>query len=268
MANQTNVTSFQYSDGVRFDIDTGAGYEDVGVMEDGVTLTFPYAINEVEWGNAENPDPVAKNMQVQVQPGNLASWNSSILEKISAGVVTRTAVAGTPVAGATQVFSSGGFALNTAYVLDGQNATGLVQTINSVTGSVDGALVLGTGYEMVQIPGGWAITFLTGVTPAQNITVDYDYTPAATYELTAGTTSKVLEPYKVRFRHYTDAAFTLYDWECEIFRVTPDSNGINLTKSGAKSDNTGFDMWTVGLTGNIDTSLTDGEQLYKITMTT
>lgn len=266
--NQTVKEYLSYPDGVKMEVSTNSGstWIDAGIMADGFSATYQYDLTDKEFGNAADADKQAKNMSLAIAPSNLYSWDSEAMEAFSAGMITRTAVAGTLVSGATQVLSSGGFSLNTAYLLDGQNATGLVQTINSVTGSVDGALSSGTGYEMVQVAGGWAITLLSGVTLAQNVTIDYDYTPATGYEMTAGESSKVLDPYQIRLTHYTNDAFTTYDYRMEIFRVFPDAGGLVFNKGGALSDND-FDSWTVSITGELDSGLASGSQLFKVFQT-
>ena len=267
MPNQTSETSFSYSDGLSMEVstDNGSSWLDVGVMADGASFTYNYDKSELEAGNAENPDPLAKNMTLAMAPSELWTWKSQSIEKLSAGLFTRTAVAGTLVSGAEQVAASGDWSFDRIIMLDGQNASGAEPTINSITGSVDGA-GSSDDYDMVQVAGGWGIVPRDGTnfaTESQALTVDYDYTPASMYELTAGTTSKVLVPYMCRFTHWTDDALTEYDYRVTAYRVTPDAGGLVFNKLGAKSDND-LDTWTVALTAEVDTGLADGSQLFKI----
>ncbi len=268
MSVQTTKTDYSYPDGLRFDISTDSGttWNDVGVMADGVTATFNYDLSEVENGNAADPDAQAKNLSMALAPSALRSWDTEILESLSAGLVTREAVAGTLVSGATDDIASGSWAYDTFIALDGQNSDGTEPTINSVTLGTDGAIVEGTDYNVVLAEGGWGIAILdsaTVTTEAQTVEIDYDYTPAAGSYLYGGTSSKVLEYYQVRLRHYNDDTFTAYDYEMFFPRVRPDAGGLVLTKGGALSGN-GQDEWTIALTAELDTGYTDGRQLFRI----
>lgn len=269
MGVQTSKQDFSYSDGLSFEIstDNGSSWFDIGVMGDGATFTFNYEKSDLEAGNAENPDPFAKDLTLAMAPSDLWTWSSEAIEKLGAGLFTRTAVAGTTVSGAEQVVASGDWSFDRVIMLDGQNSDGSEPTINSVTGSTDGAGAT-DDYDVVELAGGWALVPRDGTnftTELQSLTIDYDYTPAAMYELTAGTTSKVLVPYQCRFTHYTNDDLTTYDYRLTAFRVSPDSGGLVFNKLGAKSDND-LDTWTVAMTAEIDSGLADGSQLFKIEM--
>lgn len=88
-------------------------------------------------------------------------------------------------------------------------------------------------------------------------------TPAAGVEITSGAAATTLTPFIVKFTHYTNATKTEYDFQHTIFRVNPDAGGISMTKNGAKSDQD-YDMWTLALTGEVDSTLDEGEQLDKV----
>lgn len=102
-------------------------------------------------------------------------------------------VASAPVAWATQdVVNPSAFLM--FIPIANQNFDGSAITVNSVTGSTDGALVAGTDYEVVtdengvygiQLISGWAITVLT-----QTFTINYDYTPAASEILSYSSVSR------------------------------------------------------------------------------
>jgi hypothetical protein len=269
MGAQTQVKKFGYSDGLSFEISTDnqTTFKDVGVMGDGAQFTFNYDKSELEAGNAENPDPLAKNLKLSIAPSDLWTWDSEAIEKLGAGLFTRTAVAGTLVEDFVQDVLSGDWSFDRVIMLSGQNYDGSEPVINSVTGSVDGA-VGADDYDLVSVAGGWGLIPRDGTvftTEVQDIEIDYDYTPAAMYELTAGTTSQVLVPYVVRFTHWTDDALTTYDWRLTVFRVSPDSGGLVFNKLGAKSDND-LDTWSVAMTGEVDSGLADGSQLFKLEM--
>lgn len=267
MPNQTIKEDYSYPDGLRMDIsvDSGSTWNDVGVMADGVGWTFNYDLSEVENGNAADPDAQAKNMSVAVAPSAFRSWDVSVLQKLSGGLMSTEAVAGTLVSGADQVVAEGAWSFDTAIYLTGQNSAGTAPTINSVIGSVDGAGAA-DDYDLVLTDGGWYLVPRDGTnfaTEAQSLTINTDYTPATGTYLHAGTSSKVLTYYQVRLRHYTDAAFTTFDYEVLFYRVRPDAGGLVLTKSGALSGND-LDEWTLAMTAEIESGNTDGRQLFRI----
>jgi hypothetical protein len=267
MGAQTAKKNYSYPKGVALEVstDSGSSWEDVGVMSDGVSWTLNYDLSEIENGNQADPDAQAKNMSVSISPTSLRSWGTDVMAKLSAGLITREAVAGTLVSGASQIVSSGDWGFNEGILIDGQNANGTAPSINSITGSVNGAGA-SDDYDVYKGAGGWYIVPLDGTnfdTEAQSMTINYDYTPAEGSYLYAGTSSKVLDYIQARVRHYTDDALTLYDYEALFYRVRPDAGAIVMTKSGALSGN-GLDEWTVALTGELESGNTDGRQLFRI----
>ncbi len=267
MPNQTIKEDYSYPDGLAMEVsvDNMSTWEDVGVMADGASFTYNYDLSEVENGNAADPDDQAKNMSISIAPSALRSWDSTVLRKLMAGLVEEVTIDGTAVTGEDQVVSSGDWSFDTGIYLTGQNSDGTAPTINSVTGSVDGAGAA-DDWDTVKQGGGWYLVPRDGTnftTEAQDLTINSDYTPAAGTYLYAGTSSKVLEYFQVRFRHYTDEDLTEYDYEALFYRVKPDAGGLVLTKGGALSGNT-VDEWTIALTGEIESGNTDGRQLFRI----
>ncbi len=114
-----------------------------------------------------------------------AKWNS-----MRGGIDTYSTVAGTLVSGATQDFIAGKWGYNDPVVIEHQNCDKSPLTINSVTGSVDGALVADTDYFVGQNEDGDTVVTVidsaTVTTETQTITVDYDYTPCASKTLKSG----------------------------------------------------------------------------------
>jgi len=113
----------------------------------------------------------------------------TVLEQLEQGLLNLALTAAAPIAGATQVHLSGAWDQLDFLLVENQNGDGSVLTINSVTGSVDGALTVNDDFEIVQDGQGrtgivlnLAGTLLTTI--VQDITVDYDYTPNASKDLT------------------------------------------------------------------------------------
>jgi len=266
MGDQTVKEKFSTPDGLSFELslDNMSTWKDVGVMDDGANFVHEYDAPPVEFGNQQNPSPIAKNQKLQMDPSELISWDSEVMAALSAGLVARTAITGSLVEGAEQVVASGDWGFDKMILLSGQNAAGTVPTINSVTGSVDGAGDA-DDWTTVEGAGGWYLVPLDGTnfeTEAQTLTIDTDYTPASGYNLKAGTSSQTLTSVAIRFTHWTDDALTLTDWQMTCPRVFP-NGGLNLTKLGSKSGNE-FDKWSIALTAERDNTQTDGEQLFTL----
>lgn len=266
MGNQTNETDYSYSDGLSFEISTDgmSSWLDMGVMENGASFSPTFDKSDLEAGNAEDPDPLAKNQTITMSPSALWTWKSANIAAISGGLYNRTAVAGTETTD-DQVVASGDWSFDNAILLTGQNGDGTEPTVNSVTGSTDGA-GSADDYDTALINGGWYLIPRDGTnftTESQSLAINVTYTPAAMYEITTGETTTVLEPFAARFTHWTNDALTEYDWRMTIYRVTP--NSVTMEKLGAKSDND-LDSWTIELEGEVDTSRTSGDQLFKMEM--
>lgn len=191
MPNQTTLEAQSFSDGVSFEISTddGSTWVDLGVMENGYSWTYDYATSEREWGNAENPDKVAKNQKVTLTPSELATWKGVNFASASGGLLTSEVIAAVP----------------------------------DVT--PDGVLVK------------------------------------------SGSSSTVLVPFQVRMTHWTTSDPVTdpdaFDFRHTIYRVSPDAGGLSMTKLGSKSD-TDYDLWTLALTGEADSSRTDGHQVDDV----
>lgn len=267
MGAQTNTKKYSYPKGVALEVstDSGSSWKDVGVLSDGVSWTFNYDLSEIENGNQVDPDAQAKNMSVSIAPTALRSWGTDVVAALSAGMITREVIAGSLVSGASQIVSSGDWGFDEGILLDGQNGDGTAPTINSVTGSVDGAGAA-DDYDVYKGSGGWYLVPLDGTnfdTESQSLTINYDYTPAEGSYLYAGSSSKVLDYIQARVRHYTDDALTTYDYEALFYRVRPDAGAITMTKSGALSGN-GLDEWSIAMTGELESGNADGKQLFRI----
>lgn len=268
MPNQTNEGPSYVSDGVQIAIrEAGStdSFTDIGVMANGFTSTYQNANSEVEFGNAQNPDKVSKNLKLQIAPTELYTMKNNIFALLSGGLITEETTAGTPVVGGTQTVASGAWAYSQFIELTGKESDGSQPTINSVTGSVDGALVLDTDYFVMKGVGGWGIYIIdsaTVTTEAQNIVIDSDYTPAAGSTLYSGTSSKQLSAVEVQIRHYTDDDLTVYDYELVLFRSFLDAGSFVQTHNGARSD-TDFDTYTFTMTAETDDTREDGKQLFS-----
>lgn len=130
---------------------------------------------------------------------SLAEVDLTTLSKTEAGLVNITLIAGTPVAGATQVTVANMYAYDEFILIENQNGNGSAITVNSVTGSVDGALTVTTDYVVIKNgQGQYGIILVSGgniTTLNQTFTINYDYTPNAGKKITFNTTGQKIGKY-------------------------------------------------------------------------
>lgn len=160
------------------------------------------AISGLEWSedlevNQEDNDNADSDELVTKQEGTLKcnlheSARTGVWHILRDTFDTVTPVAAAEVAGATYVLAANTTAANTLYLLPGQNATGLVQTITTVIATGPITYVHQVDYDMVMNAAGeWCIVFFTGhaggvYDPTLACTITYTYTPAATVSTKSG----------------------------------------------------------------------------------
>ena len=183
------------------------------------------------------------------------------VQKLFDGAATVSQVTGSLVSGATQTIASG-WTANQLIRIEGQNGDGTKPTINSVTASSSGLGAEDDDYVIVKGSDGlWYIALKTDGTATfgtgESVTIDYDYTPAASRSLKMGSKSAELTPKIVEIEKTIGG---------KIFRVrlwsAVNTNGITIAFPPA--DNDSVATIPIQLEGSIDTTKTDGEQLLDI----
>lgn len=169
----------------------------------GLTANYDVAQNLVEV-KADDTGTVFKGYlpEARIEGEFLEVFNMDLIELLFGG--NRSDVAGSLVAGATQVLASP-FVPNVFYPIANQNGNGAPITVNSVTGATDGALTVNDDYHLVLNDDGiYGIvlnTVAAGVTIttlSQVITINYDYTPNASESLTLPIEFKEAENLEIR----------------------------------------------------------------------
>jgi len=144
--------------------------------------------------------------EISLSSGRVLDFD--FLSAVSGGLIAVSSTGGSLVSGASYVVNSGNWSYNKFVLLPGQNATGLKQSITSVTGSVDGVLASAVDYDQIFLPEiGWGIAIkdsTTVTTESQTITVVYSYTPAAVKTMTTGGV-KAIQPLEIKFETYNSA---------------------------------------------------------------
>lgn len=176
---------------VEYTLDNFGSFTGIGVA-DAIVLTETITPLDGEPDNGPKPRR-ADGIASQTVATTFNMWESDLV-KISAlrgGIDTLVQTAGTPVVGASQVKASGSWSFDVPFELDGQNASGAAPSITSVTGSIDGVLVVRTDYVLQKdkSTNRYSIIITDSATvtvEAQTMTVLYDYTPAAVTEVFTG----------------------------------------------------------------------------------
>lgn len=265
-----------------YSLDKGSSFTNVG-LGDGFVFTEELTPLDSAPDNGIAPD-ILRGLANQTSTigGNLWEYNLANLNAIRGGVDLLSSVASSLVEDEVQTVLSGDWAYDIPITMSGQNQSGLIPTINSVTGSVDGAIVLLTDYTtLLQPDGNWAIVVLDSVTvttEVQNILIDTDYTPSASQTLTTGGLSS-MTPIWWRFINYVadkadavdaaanagisadDAIYrrTTYDfYSCTV-------NGGDAATFKNKDDTSPEVPYVLSLMAEIDTSrATLGDQLKSV----
>jgi hypothetical protein len=155
----------------------------------GLVANFDVTQNLVEV-KADDTGTVFKGFipEARIEGDFLENMNMDVMETILGG--TRTNVAGTPVAGASQTLTSGAWDVNQHNAFENQNGDGSAVTVNSVTGGTDGLLTVNDDYDVVQLPSGAYGVVLQDLASATNLTtisqdivINYDYTPNASEQI-------------------------------------------------------------------------------------
>lgn len=153
----------------------------------GLIANIDNTANQVEV-KADDTGTVFKGYlpEMRIEGSFLENADRDLIDLLLGG--TPADVAGSIVNNYSQVEASGAWAYNTFIPFDFQDGDGTAPVVDSVTGGTDGALVLNTDYMLVKnAQGQWGIIVIdsaTVTTLAQTMTIQFDYTPNASENLT------------------------------------------------------------------------------------
>ncbi len=240
--------------------DSVGALTDLGVLKGDASIEITYDLVEVLGSKAESLVDIVKNMRAN-SSFELYQLHLPNLEKLLDGVATVTSQAGTLQSGVDQVVASGAWAYDRFIPFENQNGDGSQPTVNSVTGGTDGALTEDTDYFIMKDQDGiWGLYVIDSVnlsTESQTITINTDYTPAASKTLKMGAKSASLTAKIVEFsKTISSKVFRARLWKAK------NESGITL----AFPDSAGEEPASipVSLIGRIDEDRSDGEQLIEI----
>lgn len=284
MPVQTTQQHMYFPDGCQVLIKASgdADYTDMGVIEGDSTATFNYDEIQIETANAGKTAKKVKNMRVE-GGFTLLSLNPDAIKKLGGGMFTVTDTAGTGISTIPDQVVAANWADNTSYeltpVVSSSDSTKVrfsaKPVLTSVTLDAAGTpevLAEDTEYVIVadsNAYSGYSIQFIsanmsTGTPKTKAITIDYGTNaPIAQKVLKCGTSTYVLAAVELKYLH-TDSAGLKRSFYMPA--VEPTSGGFQFNFKGANSD--GLESMPITFAARLDTTKTDGAQLFEWTIET
>lgn len=246
--------------GGKFEVGDDVGsLVNLGAMN-GITFTESWERDKFSINNVAPWYGPLKNHEAGLA-GDLVEINLEKLSNLRGGIDNYSTVAGTLVSGATQTVTSGSWNFNDFIKIENQNGDGSAITVNSVTGGTDGLLTANDDYYVGKNENGeygiFVLDGITATTESQDLTINYDYTPAVAKVLKSGGKTTI-SPKVVRV--------TNTDENGKIFRITVFKASVNegITIELQSDDSGDFAVTPINLVGVIDDTRTAGEQLFEL----
>jgi hypothetical protein len=249
-------------------------YTDMGSVDGDVSIALEWTDVKVQ----DNSAAILKNYKKDMKMTGsvtLMDLDPAGIVKVSGGVITSVATPASENTAIPDQVIAAGWTDSVKYALiaktSSSDATELklsakpvFTSVKIATSTTPETLVEDDDYIVVVDPNassGYSIVFIeAGMTEKGNgaITIDWGAnTPTARTTLYCGSSTATFNAYKMRFscNDSTGKARGL-----ELFSVTTNSGGIAFGLKSALSD--GTDTLPLSFTGEIDTTLTDGRQLF------
>jgi len=274
MPVQSTKTGYiSFPDGGKVSVNDGSGWYDIGALNSAVNFTLNYTENRVVTANAGT---LARQIRDMLIDGSFTMINlePDAIEKLGGGMFTVVDTAGSSVADADITDQSiVGFTEGLPIALDPvETSTGATlqfsttPVITSVSADSSGALAENDDYFIIKdstSASGYSISFITTGTATlgtdETITIDFgDNVPVASQTIYGGTSTQVLTATGLKIEH-TDSDDVI-DRSFEIYSANPTSGGFQFNFKGANED--GVEEMPITFQGDLDTSKTDGRQLF------
>ena len=272
----TKMANVYWPDGCKIEVKaSGGAYVDVGAIMGNFTSTLEWKENQVEFANAGKSKVQVKDM-VMKGKFTLANLDPAILVTLGSGVITSVPTAAQANAAIPDQIIPSGWADGIIYELLPLTSSSddtvlklssapVITSVKIATSSSPETLTANGDYMILANPSsrsGYSITFIeAGMTEKGNgaITIDWGTnTPTATTTLYAGSSTYVMTAYSLKATHTDAAALTR---TLELFAVKTVSGGFNFGFKGASES--GVEEMEVSFEAQIDTTLTDGRQLFS-----
>lgn len=249
-----------YELAVQTDPTVAGVFTDLGVTMDDGEVAVSYDELKITGSQAEGILHAIKNPQIQVT-ASLGQIELSNVHKLMSGATAYASVAASPVS-ATDNYAIAGWSMAKFIPFQNQNGAGTVPTSISVESPNSTVLTLNTDYIIIQNEVGvWGVSMIdtAAVDPATNaLEVNYTYTPSASRTLTMGSASVAITPRAFRIRKLLASG--------KYFTVTIHSgvNSSGLTLAFPRYDTDDITKLPITITGSIDASRADLDQLFSI----
>ena len=273
MPRQTAEKQIIFPDGFKFSIDTGDGFEDVGLLSGGSTATFNYDEFNLDAGNYEDLLSYAKNPTVALAPSAIWNWNTSVITKLMTGFAKVSNATG----GTNLEFKGNArhFTLTRANLklthFNGEVSKALE------AGDITALDTSGTNNDIVTVPKATFVGALPWTTKIDSVVEiegmrevhvdDKDlvssqgnfYTDETNlYFIVAADDLSNLDDAKDEFTDTVVKAYTSVDWEFTLYNAKVDA-GASMNFKGVNED--GLSEYTVSFTGRPDP--TQSYRLFK-----
>ena len=241
---------------------TDPSYIDLGCILATTVGTHNYEKEEVECSTGESISRFKK--QTITGAFTLADLNIENLAKMGGGMFTRVATAAAAYTPDDQTITSGWVDKSILEIDTKKLSTAPV--IASVTGATDGVLTEDDDYTIIEYAGsksGYAILLnvagSTLTTNLQDVVIAFgSNTPVAGEKLTCGTSVGSLSALSIKFVAPAENGRSRV---MEIYSATPESGGFVFNFTDVATG--GIEQMPLNFTGSIDTSRTDGDQLFS-----
>jgi len=263
MPRQTAEKQIIFPDGFKFGIDTGDGFEDVGLLAGGAQCTFSYDEFDLDAGNYEDLLSYAKNPTIALAPSAIWNWNTSVITKLMTGfakVSNTTGGTNLEFNGTARHFTLTRANLKLTHfngevskALVAGDITALDTLVNNDIVTVPKATFAGALPWTTQIDSVVEIEGMREVHVDDKDLVSSQgnfYTDATNLYFIVATGDLIdLTDAKLEFTDTVVKAYTSVDWEFTLYNAKVDA-GASMNFKGVNED--GLDEYTVSFTGRPD----------------
>ena len=267
----TTQTSVQNQDNIilesallEYSLDGGSTLVNLG-LADNVQITFGSTPRDVQPGNGPAPD-VVKGSAAQSAEIAADMWELSMqnLEDLTGGLFTQGTIAGTEIAGGTDVLAvdsteDGGFIAFEVQQYDESTPTAI-----SIADTAN-AYILNTDYRIIKVGRLWGAQWISGSVydPTLVITMTYTVTPSSEENATVGGTSAQTAVYfKItQIVPRTDVSYDVHNiWE--FYKTFQEGDLVTALKN--KDDTDPAARIPLVMAAELDADRVVGDQLMKI----
>jgi hypothetical protein len=288
MPIQSSIVSYVYfPDGAKVSVKASGevSYTDLGAIENAVTATLNYDESQIETANAGKLAKRLKNMTI-AGAFNLINLDPANIVRLGGGLFTSSTTAASANTTIPDQVIAANWNDNIKYELiayeSSSDSTKLKlsakPTLTSVTLDAAGTpevlaeIGAGAGGDYMVVAdsnsySGWSIIFnsagmTTGTPKTLPITIDYgSNTPVAKTTVHCGSSGATLTASAMKITH-TDSSSLVR--ELELYSVDANTGGFQFNFKGANED--GVESLPLSFTAKLDSSLTDGRQLFAFSI--